>query len=130
MRRKFASPFLIPIVLALSLTALQAQIKAADAQKDPWYQHAVFYEIYPRSFMDSNGDDVGDLSGIASKLDYLQALGVDAIWTRPASRHRKVDFGYDVSGCRRSPFAVHVAEVRKSEVRSQKEERGILHSDF
>ncbi len=66
-------------------------------QPHPWYQHAVFYEIYPRSFMDSNGDGIGDLNGIASKLDYLKALGVDAIWIAPCFPSPQVDFGYDVS---------------------------------
>ena len=57
----------------------------------------MFYEIYPRSFMDSNGDGIGDLNGIASKLDYLKALGVDAIWIAPCFPSPQVDFGYDVS---------------------------------
>ncbi|MGB8065899.1 MAG: alpha-glucosidase [Candidatus Sulfotelmatobacter sp.] len=63
----------------------------------PWWQHAVFYEIYPRSFADSNDDGVGDLNGIASKLDYLKDLGVDAIWITPCFPSPQVDFGYDVS---------------------------------
>jgi alpha-glucosidase len=63
----------------------------------PWWHHAVFYEIYPRSFADSNGDGVGDLKGIASKLDYLKNLGVDAIWITPCFPSPQVDFGYDVS---------------------------------
>src|SRR3984885_11167771 len=62
-----------------------------------WWQHAVFYEIYPRSFADSNNDGVGDLNGIASKLDYLKDLGVDAIWISPCFPSPQVDFGYDVS---------------------------------
>jgi alpha-glucosidase len=62
-----------------------------------WWQHAVFYEIYPRSFADSNNDGVGDLRGIASKLDYLKDLGVDAIWISPCFPSPQVDFGYDVS---------------------------------
>jgi alpha-glucosidase len=57
----------------------------------------VFYEIYPRSFADSNNDGVGDLKGIASKLDYLKDLGVDAIWISPCFPSPQVDFGYDVS---------------------------------
>jgi alpha-glucosidase len=65
--------------------------------KAPWWQHAVFYEIYPRSFKDSNGDGIGDLNGIASKLDYLAGLGIDAIWITPFYPSPQVDFGYDVS---------------------------------
>ena len=71
--------------------------KRAEAEEHPWWQHAVFYEIYPRSFADSNNDGVGDLNGIASKLDYLKELGVDAIWITPCFPSPQVDFGYDVS---------------------------------
>jgi alpha-glucosidase len=64
---------------------------------DPWWRHAVIYEIYPRSFQDSNGDGVGDLNGIARRLDYLESLGVDAIWIAPFYPSPQVDFGYDIS---------------------------------
>ena len=74
-----------------------AQQKAADAEGHAWWQHAVFYEIYPRSFADSNNDGIGDLNGITSKLDYLKGLGVDAIWVTPCFPSPQVDFGYDVS---------------------------------
>ncbi len=74
-----------------------AQQKSVDADGHPWWQHAVFYEVYPRSFADSNGDGIGDLNGIASKLDYLRDLGVDAIWITPCFPSPQVDFGYDVS---------------------------------
>ena len=85
-------------IAAFSLVpALAAQTKENVVAKRPWYQHAVFYEIYPRSFMDSNGDGIGDLNGIAAKLDYLKALGVDAIWIAPFFPSPQVDFGYDVS---------------------------------
>jgi len=67
------------------------------ANPDPWWQHAVIYEIYPRSFQDSNGDGIGDLNGITQRLDYLQALGVDAIWIAPMYPSPQVDFGYDIS---------------------------------
>src|SRR5579863_9183734 len=76
---------------------VRSQTKSVDAEGHQWWQHAVFYEIYPRSFMDSNGDGVGDLKGIASKLDYLKKLGVDAIWITPCFPSPQVDFGYDVS---------------------------------
>jgi alpha-glucosidase len=62
-----------------------------------WWQTAVIYQIYPRSFLDSNGDGVGDLSGITSKLDYLHWLGVDAIWLSPIYPSPMADFGYDIS---------------------------------
>ena len=70
---------------------------AAAAHADPWWKHAVIYEIYPRSFQDSNGDGIGDLNGIAQRLDYLEALGVDAIWIAPMYPSPQVDFGYDIS---------------------------------
>src|SRR5436190_576681 len=62
-----------------------------------WWQSAVVYQIYPRSFLDSEGDGIGDLAGITSKLDYVAALGVDAIWLSPIYRSPMADFGYDVS---------------------------------
>jgi len=62
-----------------------------------WWQSAVFYEIYLRSFFDTNGDGIGDLNGITAKLDYLQDLGVDALWITPFFPSPQVDFGYDVS---------------------------------
>lgn len=71
--------------------------KKVDAEGHEWWQHAVFYEIYPRSFADSNNDGVGDLNGITSKLGYLHDLGVDAIWITPCFPSPQVDFGYDVS---------------------------------
>lgn len=77
----------------------QTQVKESHVnQSDPlWWKHAVFYEIYPRSFADSNNNGIGDLKGIASKLGYLQQLGVDAIWITPCYPSPQVDFGYDVS---------------------------------
>ncbi len=63
----------------------------------PWWQTAVVYQVYPRSFADANGDGVGDLEGIRSRLDHLSWLGVDAIWLSPFFRSPMADFGYDVS---------------------------------
>ena len=72
--------------------------RAAGSRSPPrWWRRAVFYEIYPRSFQDSNGDGVGDLNGITARLDYLRDLGVDAIWVTPFYPSPQVDFGYDVS---------------------------------
>jgi alpha-glucosidase len=62
-----------------------------------WWERGIIYHIYPRSFMDSNGDGIGDLVGIRSKLDYLEWLGVDAIWISPIYPSPMTDFGYDIS---------------------------------
>ncbi|MGB0207752.1 MAG: alpha-amylase family glycosyl hydrolase [Candidatus Puniceispirillaceae bacterium] len=62
-----------------------------------WWETAVIYQIYPRSFQDSNGDGIGDLPGITSRLDYIAGLGVDAIWISPFFASPQKDFGYDVS---------------------------------
>jgi alpha-glucosidase len=62
-----------------------------------WWQDGVIYQIYPRSFADSNGDGIGDLEGIRQKLDYLKTMGIDAIWLSPIYPSPDVDFGYDVS---------------------------------
>ena len=63
----------------------------------PWWQHGVVYQIYPRSFLDTDGDGVGDLEGIRSKLEYLEWLGVDALWLSPIYPSPMADFGYDVA---------------------------------
>lgn len=62
-----------------------------------WWQHGVIYQVYPRSFADSNGDGIGDLRGITSRLDYLTWLGVDAVWISPIYPSPMADFGYDVA---------------------------------
>jgi len=87
---------LLGTLLVASAAALQAAPRTPPAA-DPWWKHAVVYEIYPRSFQDSNGDGVGDLNGITQRLDYLEALGVDAIWIGPVFPSPGVDFGYDVT---------------------------------
>ncbi|RZA04726.1 MAG: alpha-glucosidase [Moraxellaceae bacterium] len=66
----------------------------------PWWRGAVIYQVYPRSLMDSNGDGIGDLPGIISKLDYIASLGVDAIWISPFFKSPMKDFGYDISDYR------------------------------
>jgi alpha-glucosidase len=68
----------------------------ADRQ-EPWWSHAVFYQVYPRSFADSNDDGVGDLDGVVSRLDYLGLLGIDAIWLNPVTVSPMADHGYDVA---------------------------------
>ncbi|HEX6960248.1 MAG TPA: alpha-amylase family glycosyl hydrolase, partial [Lacipirellula sp.] len=67
------------------------------SQEHEWWQKGVIYQVYPRSFQDSNGDGVGDLRGILSRLDYLEWLGVDAVWLSPIYPSPMADFGYDIS---------------------------------
>jgi alpha-glucosidase len=90
------------LAVSLAATGLAAQTTTVSSASAPaidntWWKHAVIYEIYPRSFQDSNGDGIGDLNGITQRLDYLQALGVDAIWISPMYPSPQVDFGYDIS---------------------------------
>ena len=65
--------------------------------KNKWYKEAIFYQIYPRSFKDSNGDGIGDIKGVISKIDYLSDLGIDAIWFSPLYASPNADYGYDIS---------------------------------
>ena len=67
---------------------------------DDWWQRGVIYQIYPRSFADSNGDGIGDLEGVRAHLDHLAALGVDAVWFNPWYASPQADAGYDVADYR------------------------------
>ncbi|KNC33697.1 putative maltase H, partial [Lucilia cuprina] len=84
-------------LIVLLHTALPCQDKSEQQEELDWWQTAQFYQIYPRSFMDSNGDGIGDLNGIASKLQYLKDIGVTAAWLSPIFTSPMVDFGYDIS---------------------------------
>ncbi len=86
----------VAVLAGLAVVGSRARAQASSAA-DPWWKHAVIYEIYPRSFQDSNGDGTGDLNGITQRLDHLKALGVDAIWIAPMFPSPQVDFGYDIS---------------------------------
>ena len=68
-----------------------------DKTKFGWWKSAVFYQIYPKSFLDANGDGIGDIRGIIQKLGYLEKLGVDGIWLSPVCASPQVDNGYDIS---------------------------------
>ena len=106
----------------LLLTAIGGLAQESGSQ---WWRKAVFYEIYPRSFQDTNGDGIGDLNGITERLPYLAALGVDAIWITPFSPSPQVDFGYDVSDYENvdpqfgtlADFDKLVAEAHKHKIR-------------
>ena len=84
-------------LLAMSCAKTPASHDAAPKLDPNWWKGAVLYEVYPRSFGDSNGDGVGDLNGITDHLDYLQELGVDGIWITPFYPSPQVDFGYDIT---------------------------------
>ncbi|XP_017106283.2 maltase A3 [Drosophila bipectinata] len=81
---------------AVDLEELERASTTTDSTLD-WWQTAQFYQIYPRSFKDSNGDGIGDLQGIISKLDYLKEIGVTATWLSPIYTSPMADFGYDIS---------------------------------
>src|SRR5258706_8712192 len=86
------------LTLTSAARAPRAQARGRDAR--PWWRDAVIYEVYPRSFADGNGDGIGDLAGVRSKLPYLVDLGVDAIWFTPWYRSPLADGGYDVADYR------------------------------
>lgn len=69
----------------------------SGAEKHRWWKESVIYQIYPASFLDSNGDGWGDIPGITSKLDYLKELGVDIVWSSPFFKSPQADMGYDIA---------------------------------
>ncbi len=73
---------------------------SSDKDGGRWWKEAVVYQIYPRSFKDNNGDGIGDLKGIISKLDYIKSLGVNVVWLNPIYSSPNDDNGYDVSDYR------------------------------
>ena len=104
---------------------LQEAAMTSSSNLQNWWKNAVIYEIYPRSFQDSNGDGIGDLNGITQRLDYLKSLGVDAIWLSPIYPSPQVDFGYDISDYENidpqygtlADFDRLVAEAKKRDIR-------------
>ena len=83
-----------------------------------WWRDAVVYQIYPRSFADSDGDGIGDLRGIIDHLDHLEALGIDVVWLSPIYRSPQDDNGYDISDYqRRRPDVRHARRPRRADRR-------------
>lgn len=82
---------------AVPRPAPQTSASSSQAATTPWWKHSLIYEIYPRSFQDTNGDGIGDINGIIQRLGYLQSMGVDAVWLTPIYPSPLVDFGYDIS---------------------------------
>ncbi|KAA6464803.1 alpha-glucosidase [Acidobacteria bacterium AB60] len=111
--------------VSISLCLQIAGQQPSTAKPDPWWRHAVIYEIYPQSFRDSDGDGVGDLKGITSRLDYLKDLGIDAIWITPIYPSPGVDNGYDIADYTAidpkygtmADFEVLVTEAKKRGIR-------------
>src|SRR5579862_6762657 len=95
------------------------------SDNDSWWKSGVLYQVYPRSFNDSNGDGIGDIPGIVEKLDYLSWLGVNGLWINPITLSPNNDFGYDVTDyCKVQPefgtqedVAILLAEARKRNIR-------------
>jgi alpha-glucosidase len=84
-------------VLLCAASMCAAAQSPLAGKSDEWWKHAVIYEIYPRSFQDTDGNGIGDLKGIIARLDYLHELGIDAIWLTPMYPSPGVDYGYDIS---------------------------------
>ena len=95
-----------------------------NKSKFGWWKEAVFYQIYPKSFQDTNGDGIGDLRGVISRLDYLETLGIDGIWMSPVCASPQVDNGYDISDyCAIDPMFGSMADME--ELIGEAKKRGI-----
>jgi len=81
-------------------SVLEETAPAAQAEAAEWWRGAVIYQVYPRSFADTNGDGIGDLPGVTARLDYIASLGVDAVWLSPFFTSPMKDFGYDIADYR------------------------------
>ena len=102
-------------------------MKMLDKSKRGWWENAVFYELYPKSFQDTNGDGVGDIRGIINRLDYLQELGIDAIWLCPVCASPQVDNGYDISDyCAIDPMFGTMADMEELIAEGKKRGIGII----
>lgn len=97
------SLFLVSALTLFSTESTLAQnefVKTSQKNDSKWWKEAIVYQVYPRSFKDSDGDGVGDLKGIISKLDYIKSLGIDAVWLNPIYTSPNDDNGYDISNYR------------------------------
>ncbi|XP_067631848.1 maltase A1-like [Eurosta solidaginis] len=91
------SKFVMHIVRVLLAVATLLGLHSQIAQTKDWWENGNYYQIYPRSFRDSDGDGIGDLNGVTEKLPYLKSIGITAIWLSPIFKSPMVDFGYDIS---------------------------------
>ena len=100
MKKKWIVPVVLGLAGLLAFSACSAGTEkqsAAESSKLSWWQKTIAYEIYVRSFKDSDGDGIGDLKGITSELDHLKELGVGAVWLTPCYQSPQADNGYDIS---------------------------------
>ncbi len=100
MVKKMKACACIFILIIMSCNTSQKESKSADIPGRQWWKEAVVYQVYPRSFKDSDGDGVGDLKGIISELDYIKSLGIDVVWLNPIYSSPNDDNGYDISDYR------------------------------
>ena len=103
---RFIKPLWVTLLAACALTApppappTAAATPADTAPNQAWWKEVVVFQIYPRSFKDTDGDGIGDLRGITSQLDYIKSLGVDVVWLNPIYQSPNDDNGYDISDYR------------------------------
>ncbi len=100
MRHISISIYIIALILFKSPDSFSQMKSSSDGQDRKWWKEAIVYQIYPRSFKDNNGDGIGDLRGIISKLDYIKSLGINVVWLNPIYSSPNDDNGYDVSDYR------------------------------
>ena len=85
------------LLLLVTFRMLVMTYEGGDYMATKWWQEAIIYQIYPKSFKDSNNDSVGDIPGITSQLDYIKSIGVNTLWLNPIFISPQVDNGYDIS---------------------------------
>ena len=88
---------LLVVYFSCLITSALSCRAVSEKQESEWWENATLYQIYPRSFQDSDGDGVGDLKGITSRLEYLREIGITATWLSPIFESPMADFGYDIS---------------------------------
>ena len=94
---KFCLFILLAIILGCSSEQTAEENYEIKKSAETWWKEAVIYQLYPRSFKDSDGDGIGDLQGVTEKLDYLQSLGINMVWMNPIYSSPNADNGYDIS---------------------------------
>jgi oligo-1,6-glucosidase len=100
MLQKLIMPACMAVTMLMSCKSPETKKETETPLNKKWWKEAVVYQLYPRSFKDSDGDGVGDLKGIIEKLDYIKSLGVDVVWLNPIYSSPNDDMGYDISDYR------------------------------